>query len=44
MSYGFDPTVWLVGAVGGALLVAFSGWLATRSVINHPPVSTLRAG
>jgi putative ABC transport system permease protein len=44
MSYGFDPTVWLVGAVGGALLVAISGWLATRSVINHPPVATLRAG
>ena len=44
MSYGFDERVWLTGALGGALLVAFSGWLATRSVINHPPVTTLRAG
>jgi putative ABC transport system permease protein len=44
MKYGFDPLVWLVGAGGGALLVSFSGWLATRSVINHPPISTLRGG
>jgi putative ABC transport system permease protein len=44
MQYGFDERVWLVGTIGGALLVAFSGWLATRSVINHPPVTTLRAG
>ena len=44
LKYGFDIWVWLTGAVGGALLVAFSGWLATRSVINHPPMTTLRAG
>jgi putative ABC transport system permease protein len=44
MKYGFDGRVWLAGAIGGALLVAFSGWLATRSVINHPPITTLRAG
>lgn len=44
MKYGLDERVWLVGALGGALLVAFSGWLATRSVINTPPVTTLRAG
>jgi putative ABC transport system permease protein len=44
MSYSFDPLVWLVGTGGGALLVTFSGWLATRSVINHPPVLTLRGG
>jgi putative ABC transport system permease protein len=44
MKYGFEPNVWIVGMVGGALLVSFSGWLATRSVINTPPVTTLRAG
>jgi putative ABC transport system permease protein len=44
MTYTFDPLVWLVGTGGGALLVAFSGWLATRSVINHPPIATLRGG
>jgi hypothetical protein len=30
--------------LGGALLVSLSGWLASRSVINTPPVTTLRAG
>ena len=44
MKYTFEPLVWLVGMLGGALLVSFSGWLATRSVINTPPVTTLRAG
>jgi putative ABC transport system permease protein len=44
MKYSFEPNVWIVGMVGGALLVSFSGWLATRSVINTPPVTTLRAG
>lgn len=44
MKYGFEPNVWLVGMLGGALLVSFSGWIATRSVINTPPVATLRAG
>ncbi|MEJ0036239.1 MAG: FtsX-like permease family protein [Gammaproteobacteria bacterium] len=44
MKYSFEPLVWLVGMIGGALLVSFSGWLATRSVINTPPVATLRAG
>jgi hypothetical protein len=25
------------------VLVVFSGWLATRSVVNQPPLATLRA-
>jgi putative ABC transport system permease protein len=44
MKYTLDPSVWLVGLVGGAVLVAGSGWIATRSVVNHPPLSTLRGG
>jgi putative ABC transport system permease protein len=44
MKYTFEPLVWIVGMLGGAVLVAFSGWMATRSVINTPPVATLRAG
>ena len=44
MSYHFDIWVWVVGVLGGAILVAASGWLATRSVIRHPPLTTLRAG
>jgi putative ABC transport system permease protein len=44
LHYTFELWVWGVGLVGGALLVAGSGWLATRSVVNQPPLTTLRAG
>jgi putative ABC transport system permease protein len=37
-----DPWVWFYGLVGGGLLVSVAGWLATRSVVNQPPVLTLR--
>ena len=40
--YTPDPWVWFYGLVGGGLLVCFAGWLATRSVVNQPPVLTLR--
>jgi len=43
IDYGFDPLVWVVGLFGGALLVAVSGWIATRSVVRQPPITTLRA-
>ena len=42
--YTADPWVWIYGLVGGGLLVCFAGWLATRSVVNQPPVLTLRGG
>jgi putative ABC transport system permease protein len=42
LQYSFDPWVWIIGLVSGALLVGISGTLATRSVVNHPPVATLR--
>jgi putative ABC transport system permease protein len=42
LDYGFDPAVWVVGLISGAALVGISGTLATRSVVNHPPVETLR--
>ncbi|MFC4310144.1 ABC transporter permease [Steroidobacter flavus] len=44
LDYTFDITVWAVGLVAGAVLVGLSGTLATRSVVNHPPVATLRGG
>ena len=42
IEYGGDPWVWIYGLAGGGLLVCFAGWLATRSVVNQPPVLTLR--
>jgi putative ABC transport system permease protein len=43
LRYAFDFTPWGVGVMGGALLVAVGGWLATRTVVNQPPLTTLRA-
>jgi putative ABC transport system permease protein len=40
--YTPDPWVWFYGVAGGGLLVCLAGWLATRSVVNQPPVLTLR--
>jgi len=42
LDYTFSFGVWGVGLATGALLVGISGTLATRSVVNHPPVATLR--
>jgi putative ABC transport system permease protein len=44
LDYTFDPLVWVLGLISGTLLVGISGTLATRTVVNHPPVATLRAG
>jgi putative ABC transport system permease protein len=43
LHYSFELWVWVVGLLGGASLVALGGWLATRSVVNQPPLITLRA-
>ena len=42
LEYSVDLWVWSVGLGFGVLVVGLSGTLATRSVINHPPVATLR--
>ncbi|MCB1623153.1 MAG: FtsX-like permease family protein [Pseudomonadales bacterium] len=42
--YAPEPWVWLIGIAGGGLLVSVAGWLATRSVVAHPPLVTLRGG
>ncbi|HTY48063.1 MAG TPA: FtsX-like permease family protein [Steroidobacteraceae bacterium] len=44
LPYGADARVFLLGILGGAVLVGASGWLATRSVIARPPLATLREG
>jgi putative ABC transport system permease protein len=43
MRYSFEFLPFIEGIVGGALLVALGGWLATRSVVRQPPLTTLRA-
>jgi putative ABC transport system permease protein len=43
LRYAFELMPWVVGILGGALLVATGGWLATRTVVNQPPLTTLRA-
>ncbi|MEE8118144.1 MAG: FtsX-like permease family protein [Gammaproteobacteria bacterium] len=40
----FNPVLLGLGLVLGALFVGVTGWLATRSVVNHPPLATLRQG
>jgi len=42
LQYTPDPLVWAVGLVCGTALVGLSGTLATRSVVNTPPIVTLR--
>jgi putative ABC transport system permease protein len=43
LRYSFQGWPWLEGILGGALLVAAGGWFATRTVINQPPLKTLRS-
>jgi putative ABC transport system permease protein len=42
LEYSVDPWVWVFGLVCGTVLVGVSGTLATRRVVNTPPVVTLR--
>jgi putative ABC transport system permease protein len=42
LKYAPDPWVWIVGVLGGALLVGAAGVLAARSVVTQPPAETLR--
>jgi len=43
LRYTFEWLPCVEGVTGGALLVAAGGWLATRSVVNQPPLTSLRA-
>jgi putative ABC transport system permease protein len=42
LQFTVDPWVWVVGLVCGTALVGLSGTLATRRVVNTPPIVTLR--
>ncbi|HEX8786588.1 MAG TPA: FtsX-like permease family protein [Telluria sp.] len=38
----FDPLVWTVGLVAGAVCALVGGWLGLRNVLRQPPLQTLR--
>jgi putative ABC transport system permease protein len=42
LDYTLDPRVWALGLVCGTVLVGVSGTLATRRVVNTPPIVSLR--
>jgi putative ABC transport system permease protein len=42
LQFKFDPWLWVIGLVCGTVLVGVSGTLATRRVVNTPPIVTLR--
>jgi putative ABC transport system permease protein len=42
LQFEIDPWVWVLGLLCGTLLVGASGTLATRRVVNTPPIATLR--
>jgi putative ABC transport system permease protein len=42
LQYAPDPWVWVIGLACGTVLVGLSGTLATRRVVNTPPIVTLR--
>ena len=41
LTYRFNATVWFSGVLASVALVVLCGWLATRSVVNHPPRAAL---
>jgi putative ABC transport system permease protein len=42
--YTFGIAAWLLGVAGGSVLAWAGGWFGLRSVINEPPLRTLREG
>lgn len=42
LPHSADPWIWLSGIAGGTLLVLLAGWLATRDLLDEPPLTALR--
>jgi putative ABC transport system permease protein len=38
----FDPLVWMAGVAVGGVCALIGGWAGLRSVLNQPPLATLR--
>jgi putative ABC transport system permease protein len=41
-AWSFNPSVWAVGLLAGALCAIAGGWLGLRNVLRQPPLQTLR--
>jgi putative ABC transport system permease protein len=41
-AWSFNPSVWVVGLLAGALCAIAGGWLGLRNVLRQPPLQTLR--
>ncbi len=42
LAYSFNPWIWLVGIMSGAIGVGIAGGLGVRPTLSHPPVRVLR--
>jgi len=42
LEFGGSPWLWVTGTVAGMLVVGVSGLLATRRVLDQPPMAVLR--
>ena len=43
LPFQFNPWLWIVGVVAGALGISIAGYLATRRVLRTPPLVALRS-
>ena len=44
LGYEFNPWIWILGTLGGAIGIGSAGILATYPLVVHPPLHTLREG
>lgn len=42
LAYSFNPWIWLIGIISGAVGVGIAGVLGVRPTLSHPPVQVLR--
>ena len=42
LEYSFNPEIWLLGPLVGFVLIGALGTIATRKVVNTPPIAVLR--
>jgi putative ABC transport system permease protein len=42
LNYSINPSLWVIGVLGGGLGVGLAGLLVTRAVLSRPPLESLR--